>query len=221
MGDRELSRKPGEIRKRLRNGTNPARDKAMLVEIGYKPVSEWDMEELAKGRPRNSQGNFRGQPPSWLTMDVQAEAMRRLKGHAFSDVMALLPLATKALRRALADPGIDPKVQFAAATWLMEQALGKAKQRMTIDAELSPHDKVKTALVPAILLDDGLPQDLRHLTPERRRQLKQSLDRIDGQTVLDGEFTEDDDEEEDAPMPGVDDRMPRPLREAHNEGRIL
>ncbi|RZT77965.1 methyltransferase family protein [Micromonospora violae] len=43
----------------------------MLEEIGYKPVSEWDNEELARGKPRNSQGSFSCPSPSWLTQAIQ------------------------------------------------------------------------------------------------------------------------------------------------------
>ena len=53
MADRELSRKPNSIRRRLSKGkADPERDKAMLYEIGYKPVSS--------GTWRNWRGAVRG-----------------------------------------------------------------------------------------------------------------------------------------------------------------
>jgi hypothetical protein len=50
-GKRELSRKPKEIRDRLRRGTDLERDLPMLYEVSqyHKPLSEWDLEELARG----------------------------------------------------------------------------------------------------------------------------------------------------------------------------
>lgn len=62
-----------------------------------------------------------------------------------------------------------------------------------------------TALSAAIVLDDGLPKG--------------------PPIVLEGQVVDDDEEEDrpkDAPMPGVDDedRLPRLVREAQDDGRL-
>src|SRR5262245_63124610 len=36
----------------------------------YKPIEQWDPEELARGRPRSRDGNFTGRPPRWITRAV-------------------------------------------------------------------------------------------------------------------------------------------------------
>lgn len=163
---RELSRNPKEIRDRLRRGTNPERDKAMLVELGYKPVSEWDMEELARARPRDRNGSFStGSAPRWLTADIQAEALKRLKESAFSEIMALFPLAAKTILGVLSStevddngrPVVDAKTKLQAATWVSEHAIGKAMQRTSI--EVNAEDFTKRAIASAIILDDGLPEE--------------------------------------------------------------
>ncbi|MFI6079329.1 hypothetical protein ACIA5C_48295 [Actinoplanes sp. NPDC051343] len=106
--------------------------------------------------------------------------MRRLKEGTFSELMALLPLVTKAMRRALADPEVEPKTQFAAAAWLAEQLLGKARQRVSIDAlSESPETQARNALASAIVLDDGRPQGHLH-------------------QVIDGDLVEYDDNEREA-----------------------
>lgn len=208
MANRELSRKPRRIRGRLRHGINPERDLAMLEEIGYKPVAEWDNEELARGRPRDRRGSFSGRAPSWLNEAIQAEALKRLKETTFSALMAHSEALIKVLVELATDPGTPAGVRADIGKFVYDQLLGKAKQRMTIDAELSPRDKTITALASAIINDDGTPQD--------------------APTVLDGEFTEDDEEDDrpkDATIPpeGVDDedRMPRHIRDAQEDGRIL
>jgi hypothetical protein len=137
----------------------------MLVEIGYKPVSEWDTEELARGRPRNSSGSFRGSSPSWLTEDIRAEAMRLLKENAFGELMALVPLAAKTIYGVISSeavddngrPIVDAKTKLQASTWLMEHAVGKAMQRTSI--EVNAVDQTARAIASAIVLDDGKPQD--------------------------------------------------------------
>jgi hypothetical protein len=45
----------------------------------YKPVDEWDLEELSRGRPRNAKGEFRGPAPKWITRDIHERAMERFK----------------------------------------------------------------------------------------------------------------------------------------------
>ena len=145
----------------------------MLVEIGYKPVSEWDNEELARGKPRNSQGSFSGSAPSWLSEAIQAEARKRLKETTFSALMAHSEALMKVLVGLATDPETPASVRADVGKFVYEQLLGKARQRMTIDAELSPREKTMSALASAIVLPDGLPQD--------------------APLVLEGEYTEDDD----------------------------
>ncbi len=70
----------------------------MLVEIGYKPVSEWDLEELGRGRPRNRNGSFAGgSAPKWLTPAIEAERRRRLKEAAHDALMAHTDAAMRVL----------------------------------------------------------------------------------------------------------------------------
>ncbi|KIR64738.1 hypothetical protein [Micromonospora haikouensis] len=170
MTNRELSRKPRRIRDRLRHGTNPERDLAMLEEIGYKPVSEWDNEELARGRPRNKRGTFAGPSPSWLSEAIQAEARKRLKERTFSAVMAHSEAVMKVLVDLATDPATPAGVRADIGKFIYEQLHGKAKAHVDVGAQAAP----RVAIAAAIVLDDGLPQD----TP----------------AVLDGEYIEDDED---------------------------
>ena len=60
------------IRNRLRRGKNREEDIALYAEHShyFKPVHDWDMEELAHGRPRGKTGGFQGRAPGWLTADI-------------------------------------------------------------------------------------------------------------------------------------------------------
>src|SRR4051812_41050320 len=89
-------RNPNRIRERLRRGTDPERDLAML---GVKRWQSGILEELG---PRAIRGTAMdsfsgGSKPGWRTANNQAEAMKRLKDAAFSDIMVLLPLASKTI----------------------------------------------------------------------------------------------------------------------------
>ncbi|PZV96317.1 hypothetical protein SAMN05443287_106193 [Micromonospora phaseoli] len=174
----------------------------MMAEEGHiKPVSEWDLEELGRGYPRNKDGTFaRRRATDWLAPAVQAERMKRLKQASHDALMTHASDAMKVLGLLVNDPATPAGVRADIGKFIYEQLHGKAKAHVDVDAKVGPRD----AIAAAIVLDDGLPQD--------------------APLVLEGEFTEEEDDPGDAPMPGVDDeenRMPRPLREAHKEGRIL
>ncbi len=52
---------------------------AEIAAIYDKPIEQWDDEEITRGRPRSSDGTFRGRTPSFLTPALQAERQRRLR----------------------------------------------------------------------------------------------------------------------------------------------
>src|SRR4051812_31795059 len=109
------------------------------------------MEELARGRPRNRNGSFSGTAPKWLTEDVRAEALKRLKENSYGELMALIPQAATTLKGVLTSnevddngrPLVDAKTRLQASTWLMEHAVGKAMQRTSI--EVNAVDPVQKA----------------------------------------------------------------------------
>ncbi|MBM0259758.1 hypothetical protein [Micromonospora sp. 4G55] len=219
MGNRELSKDPHRIRTRLRRGTNPKRDLAMLDEVGYKPVSEWDDEELARGRPRNSRGSFSGGPtPKWLTPVVEEERRKRLKQATFDRLMTHSLRAMEVMGELVNDPETPASVRADIARFIYEQQHGKAKSKVDVDATVGPRD----ALFPAIVLDDGLPQDIRHLRNMLSEEEFRQLTNMPG--VVDGQVVDEDDRPKDAVIPaeGVDDeeRMLLHLRDGHAEGRV-
>jgi hypothetical protein len=91
--------------------------------------------------------------PQWITPSVAAEAKKRLKEDTFTEIMALLPLVTKVLRRALTDPEVDAKTKLDAVKFLVDHATGRAMQRTAV--ELSGVEKVQQIFASAIVLDDG------------------------------------------------------------------
>ncbi|WP_281901171.1 hypothetical protein [Phytohabitans aurantiacus] len=174
----ELSRKPKQIRNRLRRGRNLERDLQMYAEeTGFKPVEEWDYVELARGRPRDKDGGFRGSAPKWITPKVVAEAKKRLQDKAFGSLMQAAGVASKTLIELMKDPDTDARTRADIAKFIYEQLNGKAAVKVDVEAKIGPADFLAGALV----LDDGSP----------------------AHPIINGEFTAEDDEEEEdlRPLP--------------------
>lgn len=107
----------------------------------YKPVEEWDPEELARGRPRDKNGGFSGRTPGFITRAVHEEAIRRFTEITRADMRALVPEAMAVLRKILESEEKDDKgrpvvpagVKLDAIKWTIEQLVGKPTQKMDVD----------------------------------------------------------------------------------------
>ena len=188
----DLINTPKQIRNRLRrysrlNAKNPSKklqDKihAEMAKLYNKPIEEWDAAELAFGRPRDENGEFKGRAPMWVTAQVQQEAKRRLMSHTFSNVAGEIDSAIGVIHNIMTDtsvddkgrPVVDAKTKLTAATFIIEHILGKPKAVV----EGLGDSFTKAAIAAAIVLDDGQPQD--HL-------------------ILEGTVVEDDEEEAGGP----------------------
>lgn len=155
------SQTPERARARLR-----ARDQRNAADIAIlanhrKPLEEWDTEELARGRPRDQNGNFTGATPKWITPALVLEAKRRLQLRAFGDLSMAVGDAVKAVHKIIKSTDIDengrPLVstrdRLDAAKFVIEMVLGKAKQRVDIEAG----DTLRAMLASALVMPDGSP----------------------------------------------------------------
>lgn len=155
---REWSRRPEAIRRRLRDRTSDfERDLEMLdQEMGYKPVSEWDFEELARGRPKDKNGRFMtGRRPKWITTKVMNEIKERLGTEARFALSAQLGSALECVKMLVectdvddnGRPFVDAKTRLDAAKFIIEQTLGKAKVAVSLDTAESYREFLAGALV--------------------------------------------------------------------------
>lgn len=120
-----------------------------------KPITEWDEEELARGRPRNSAGDFRGSAPAWVSREVHEEAVRRFTELATDDLRALVPKALETISALILEDGLDekgkpivpPGVRAQCAQWVVEHLVGKPKQRLEADISVKLQGILATALV--------------------------------------------------------------------------
>lgn len=155
---KDLLMTPSQIRNRLRRRVGRAEEElANLMEHDprYKPLDQWDYEELCKGVPRNRKGNFQGQAyrPAWLTAPIQEEIRRRLRIKATADLSSHIKAAIEVMTRIMMDPDEKSSIRMDAAKFIIEQVLGKATQHM----DIAVGDKVKDALASALVLEDGSP----------------------------------------------------------------
>lgn len=180
-----LSRKPQNIRNRLRRAARNAKasgDRSVLdreleiyrEETGFKPVAEWDLEELAFGKPRNRVGGFGGRTPSWVSADVQREAKKRLHTHALGKLGGHIEIAIRTVLNLMISeetdekgkPIVDARTKLAAAQFVIEHIIGKPTTVLEMDAT----DTVRQMFAAAIVLDDG---------------------RVDSHLAIEGEVVED------------------------------
>jgi hypothetical protein len=176
-----LSKDPRQIRNRLRRREGKlGRDLELYVKHGgMKPLDEWDLEELSRGRPRDRNGQWGGRGPGWVTPAVVKEAKRRLLDHAFGSLAGHADLAIKTIAdllksKAVDDNGkpiVDSRTRLEAAKFVIEHIIGKPKATVEIGAD----DAVRQALARALVLDDG----------------------EDAHPVINGQFTEDEEDDDD------------------------
>jgi hypothetical protein len=143
-----------------------ARDARSAADIAIlashrKPIEEWDTEELARGRPRDRNGKFSGAPPKWITPALVIEAKRRLQLQAFGDLSVAVGDAVKAVHKIITSsarddegrPLVSTRDRLDAAKFVIEMVLGKAKQRVDLEAG----DNLKAMLAGALVMPDGRP----------------------------------------------------------------
>lgn len=134
---------PKQIRARMRR-KGKRTNIATSQEVGYlykKPIEEWDLEELAAGRPRNSQGKFSGPKPQWITTAVHEESMTRYTAAIKTGMRRSTVDAVEVLNMVLNNEEVDEKgkplvpasTKVDVAKFLLEHAVGKPTQRVEQD----------------------------------------------------------------------------------------
>lgn len=142
-----LSDDPKKIRDRARR--HQKKMETELSKLYKKPVSEWDLEELAHGKPRSKDGYFSGVPPKWVTREVHAEAMRRFKHMIHSKIRVLSVPAIDVLMNLMADNQlvyddegqpiryiVPPNVKAQIGQYLIDHVVGKSQQTVETKGEV-------------------------------------------------------------------------------------
>lgn len=167
---------PKQIRARARRKQNR---KQLLTdqEMEYlyqKPVDEWDMEELARGRPRNSKGGFSGPRPKWINATIHERAMERYTAAVKTDMRATTVDALDTLKHLISNEETDDKgkpivpagTKLEAAKFLIEHVVGKPTQRIESDVSVKLQGILSQVMVNPADVMGGTPDkgfELAHL----------------------------------------------------------
>ena len=154
---------------------------AELENLGWKPVSEWDLEELARGRPKKADGTFGSKAPTWITPAILDEARRRHKTLIADDLRAYSHDALRVMHDLMMDDEVDdkgkpmtsPSVRLDAAKYIVNQAIGLPTAKVEVEANV----QLQGLLAAVVVNPDGTP----------------SYPGVD-RAALDGEVVDDDDD---------------------------
>lgn len=132
-----------------------------------KPIEEWDIEELAKGRPRDARGGFRGAPPKYMPRAVHERIAERFKMLVRDQMNANSVQALGVISNLLTNDEVDdkgkpivpPGTKLDAAKWLVEHVIGKPVQPTTTDVSVKLQGILGSVMVNPII-DDTHPDRL-------------------------------------------------------------
>jgi hypothetical protein len=187
---------PKRIRARARRAIK--KRKSIRVEDHnalWKPIEDWDMEELAHGRPRAADGSFRGRKPAYITRELHEQAMENFKsmvrsqmnGSTVDALMVLTGILTNQEYDAKGRPTVPASTKADVAKWMVEHVLGKAVQPTTTDISVKLQMILGAAMVNPENVD--MPAELEGYKPAH---IGHRVEQVDSFGV------EDDDEIHDA-----------------------
>lgn len=145
---------PKKIRERVRRKKKIAPDEIAALYNG-RSIDDWDLEELARGRPRASDGTFKGRPPTYIDLKVHDQVVKRFEEIVKSEMNGHTVEALKVVQRIMEDKQTDHKgrprtssgVKLDAAKFLIEHVLGKPKQHTETDISVKLQGILGMAMV--------------------------------------------------------------------------
>ena len=121
----------------------------------YKPLEEWDHEELARGRPRAKDGSFKGATPKFIDRAVHEQIVRKFEAVVREEMNGHTVEALKLVGMILEDderdergkPVVNASTKLDAAKFLIEHVIGKPKQRVETDISVKLQGLLGTVMV--------------------------------------------------------------------------
>lgn len=157
---------PKQIRARARRVLKKGKklDEETFELWAGKPVDEWDLEELARGRPRDKRGGFAGKPPAYMPRAVHERIAERfrmvIRDGMNQNAVAALGVIQNLLNNEDYDekgkPLVGANVKLDAAKWLLEHVVGKPVQPQTTDISVKLQGILGAVMVNPTL-DEGHP----------------------------------------------------------------
>jgi hypothetical protein len=161
--DSKLSQDPRTIRARIRRRTAKFNDDVdqLMKAQGYKPVSEWSLEELSRGKPKNPEtGRWSSGRPTWITPRIQEEVRKRFREETLTGLTRHTTKALKILGELLdseetdhtGKPIVSAKDKIDVAKFIIEHTIGKPPTKIEIGADES---KWRSVLAESVALPGG------------------------------------------------------------------
>lgn len=150
--DGKRKQQRARARRRLKKGVRLA-DEA-FAEL-YKPLEDWDEEELARGRPRDAEGGFRGRAPQHISREIHERAMEKFKLLVRNEMNAHSLPALKTIQMVLESDELDARgrpivpasTKMEAAKFLLEHIVGKPTQPTSSDISIRLQGILGTVMV--------------------------------------------------------------------------
>jgi hypothetical protein len=140
---------------RSRRGDKRERDMRLYAEyVLKKPIEQWDLEELARGKVRNKNGRFTGGPrfqhidpllDKEIANRLRHMALREIQGNVYTAIDVLVDLMKHSEQDA---------IRLKAALVVIEYTLGSPQQNIALSGDAGA---VAAALAKALVLPSGLP----------------------------------------------------------------
>lgn len=124
---------------------------------GELDLTQWDDEELFRGRQRDKNGNFSGRPPSLVPRAAYEEFVRRQLERAEQLFVSNIAEAVEELVKIAKDPDVDESVRLKAIQMISDRTLGAVKQRVDIGA--AGDSEPWKAIVEAVTVNRDLPDE--------------------------------------------------------------
>lgn len=102
--------------------------------------SDWDDEEILRGRRRDKNGGWGGRPPLVVPTAVHQEVTRRKIRAAEAMLKDSLEEAVQMLRDVMNGEDVDPGVRLRAANIIIERVMGKTPERIEVHATETPFE---------------------------------------------------------------------------------
>lgn len=128
-----------------------------------KPIDDWDIEELSRGRPRDAGGGFRGKPPKYMPRAVHERIAERFKMLVRDQMNQNAVQALGVIGNLISSDDFDEKgkplvpasVKLDAAKWLVEHVVGKPKQEVQTDVSVKLQGILGAVMVNPIMDSSG------------------------------------------------------------------
>lgn len=131
------------------------------IDLLYKPLDEWDSEELAEGVPRELWGRKKAGQLKWMPRAVHEQIVERYQTIVKDEMRALTPAAIRMMETLLMSeekdrrgkPVVSPNVKLQIIQMLIEHVVGKPTQR--VEADISVKMQAMLAHVMVVPDEEG------------------------------------------------------------------